>query len=212
MTQKNNPKEEVEKLFIDDEEQEETVKHKKKRTKKRKGPKIFLTIVFVVILALVILLVVSKVTDYNIFNLPKGDYVAKENVKAGDWQAVFLSNGQVYFGKLKNVNSAYPVLEDIYYLQVQEVPIQPAEPAGGQAGVQPAQQTTQQTILVKFGTEIHKPMDKMFLNRDHILFYEDLAEDSDVINSIKAYKEQELEKQNAPIDGEDVSPEMQPQQ
>src|SRR3989344_4528142 len=38
-------------------------------------------------------------------------------VKADQYQAVFLTNGQVYFGKLSDVNSAYVSLQDIYYLQ-----------------------------------------------------------------------------------------------
>jgi len=106
---------------------------------------------------------------------------------SGDWQAVFLTNGQVYFGQLSNLNSAYPELTNIYYLQVQEVPIQPAEPAGDEAGVQPAQQTTQRMILVKFGTEIHKPQDKMFINKEHIMFYETLQPDSQVLKAINDY-------------------------
>jgi hypothetical protein len=69
------------------------------------------------------------------------------------------------------------------------VPIQPAQAATDEAGVQPAaKQTTQQMILVKFGTELHKPMDKMFLNKDHILFYEDLSADSKVVEAINNYK------------------------
>ena len=107
---------------------------------------------------------------------------------SGDWQAVFLTNGQVYFGQLSNLNSAYPELTNIYYLQVQEVPIQPAEPAEtNEAGVQPAQQTTQRMILVKFGTEIHKPQDKMFINKEHIMFYETLQPDSQVLKAINDY-------------------------
>jgi len=46
------------------------------------------------------------------------------------YQAVFLSNGQVYFGHLAKVNSAYPELTDIYYL-VMKRPLQSA--AGGEA-------------------------------------------------------------------------------
>ena len=36
------------------------------------------------------------------------------------YQALFLTNGQVYFGKLSNVSDKYVTLNDIYYLQVQE--------------------------------------------------------------------------------------------
>ncbi|MDD5290015.1 MAG: hypothetical protein PHT40_02325 [Patescibacteria group bacterium] len=117
------------------------------------------------------------------------------NFDSSSWKAVFLTNGQVYFGHLKNANSAYPELSDIYYLQVQEVPIQPAQAATNEAGVQAAEtKTEQKLILVKFGTEVHKPTDKMQINKDHIMFYEDLAADSPVVKSIEDYLKAEAAK------------------
>ncbi len=162
--------------------------------KKSKGPKIFLSLVLIVILVLVGLLVISKITNWNILNLVKTPVapVGEPIAKASDWQAVFLTNGQVYFGKLKNATDPYPVLEDIYYLQVQQTPIQPAQPASETGGtVQPAEQTQQQLILVKFGTELHRPMDKMFLNKDHMMFFEDLSQESAVVKAIENYKAQQ---------------------
>jgi len=163
--------------------------------KKKKGGKAFLTLILIIILVLVVFLIIAKITTWD--PLGFNDWLSgptatngTEIVKASDWQAVFLTNGQVYFGKLKGANDNYPVLEDIYYLQVQEVPIQPAEPATEEEGVQPAVQTQQQTILVKFGTELHKPMDKMYINKDHILMFEDLASDSNVVIAIEDYKAQ----------------------
>lgn len=41
-------------------------------------------------------------------------------VKGKQYQALFLTNGQVYFGHLSNVNDGYVKLSDIYYLQVQQ--------------------------------------------------------------------------------------------
>ena len=95
----------------------------------------------------------------------------------GSYQAVFLSNGQVYFGKLSGAGSQYATLEDIYYLQVQKI--------------QPADTETQQSklTLIKLGNELHAPTDKMKINRDSILFYEDLKEDGKVMQAVKRYKE-----------------------
>lgn len=157
------------------------------RAKKRKGPKIFLTLILILALIFVVLLFVSKFTNWDVLGINKSGEKAVE-IKASEWQAVFLTNGQVYFGKLKNVNGNYPTLEDVYYLQVQNVPIQPAEAASEEEGVQPAIETQEQLILIKFGTELHKPMDKMSINKDHILMYEDLAEDSGVVKAISDYK------------------------
>jgi hypothetical protein len=119
---------------------------------------------------------------------------------SSNWQAIFLTNGQVYFGHMKGFEENYQELADIYYLQVQEVPIQPAQPAEQQAGVQPAAapKTEQKLILVKFGTELHKPQDMMFVNRDHIMFYETLAADSPVVKSIEDYLKAEAAKTAQP--------------
>ena len=97
------------------------------------------------------------------------------------YQAVFLTNDQVYFGKLTNADSQYPRLTDVFYLQVTQTlqPIGDAEAS-----------TPQQNInLIKLGGELHGPSDAMVINRDHILFFEDMKEDSQVVTAIRQYKE-----------------------
>ena len=89
------------------------------------------------------------------------------------YQAVFLTNNQVYFGKLAKQNSQYPVLTDIYYLRVTQ-PLQPSQP-------------NPNISLIKLGDELHGPADKMEINRDQILFVEDLKSDSQVVRAIKDY-------------------------
>lgn len=95
-----------------------------------------------------------------------------------DYQAVFLTNNQVYFGKLYSAASQYPVLKDVYYLQVTQV-LQPADPDAPQ----------QQINLVKLGGELHGPTDEMRINRDQILFVEDLKPDSQVVTAIESFKQ-----------------------
>lgn len=154
--------------------------------KKPKGSGWLATILIIIIIVVVALFVLDSTGAISLFGSKTEEPVKTVSV-TGDWQAVFLTNGQVYFGQLSNAGSAYPELTNIYYLQVQEVPIQPAEPATDEAGVQPAQQTAQQMVLVKFGTEMHRPQDRMFINNDHILFYENLEADSQVIKAIDDY-------------------------
>lgn len=98
---------------------------------------------------------------------------------AGDYQAVFLTNNQVYFGKISKEASQYPILRDIYYLRV-TTQLQPAETG---APVAPA------INLVKLGNELHGPMDEMRINREHILFIEDLKPDSQVVAAIENFKQ-----------------------
>ncbi len=101
---------------------------------------------------------------------------------SGKYQAVFLSNNQVYFGKLYSAGSDYPVLRDIYYLQVTQV-LQPRDPKS------PAQQIN----LVKLGGELHGPEDEMRINKGQILFVEDLKSDSQVVAAIDDYKKSQSE-------------------
>ncbi len=97
---------------------------------------------------------------------------------SGGYEAVFLTNNQVYFGKISDKNSQYVVLSDIYYIQV-------TQPLQSQS-VDKAPQAS--LNLVKLGNELHGPGDEMRINRDHILFIENLKTDSQVVKAIESYK------------------------
>lgn len=99
------------------------------------------------------------------------------------YQAVFLDNGQVYFGKLRSVSRDLWSLTDIYYLRAGT--IQQAAPAGGQAG----QEGTAQIDLIKLGAELHAPRDEMIINKAHVIFYEDLGETGEVMKLIRKHKQ-----------------------
>lgn len=102
--------------------------------------------------------------------LPSADFPV---AAGGKWQAVFLVNNQVYFGHLSNYNRGYAVLTDVYYLQVTQA-LQP--PAPGQP----------QLNLVKLGSELHGPEDRMFIPKDRVLFWEDMKPDSQVVSAIES--------------------------
>lgn len=99
-----------------------------------------------------------------------------KDMQSNDYQAVFLTNGQVYFGKLASKRGDYLVLTDIFYLQANKA-IQPGADAD-----------KQDMALVKLGNELHGPKDRMEINKDHVLFIEDLNEMSKVMEAIKNYK------------------------
>ncbi|MDZ4221700.1 MAG: hypothetical protein U1C18_02395, partial [Patescibacteria group bacterium] len=112
-----------------------------------------------------------------------GFFLIKQTSLSGyqeDWQAVFLTNGQVYFGQVKKQNQAELVLNEIYYLQVTR-PLQ--QTAEGEQQANPQGELS----LVKLGNELHGPTDAMVVNRDHVLFVEDLKEDSNVVTAIANY-------------------------
>ncbi|HEX6462532.1 MAG TPA: hypothetical protein VFZ58_04690 [Candidatus Saccharimonadales bacterium] len=102
---------------------------------------------------------------------------AEKYINRDGYQAVFLSNSQVYFGHLEQASPHHFVLKDVYYLQVQ----QPVQPQKDDA----AGQTPQQASLSKLGGEVHGPEDVMFINDEHMLFWENLKADSKVVQAIK---------------------------
>ena len=108
---------------------------------------------------------------------------AKIAYPSKDWQAVFLVNGQVYFGKVSNVSNKTLTLKDIYYLQFVTKPLQTSE-SGATTG---EQQTQQELTLIKLGNELHGPTDAMIINRDQILLTEKLGKNSKVIEAITKY-------------------------
>jgi hypothetical protein len=129
-------------------------------------------------LLLVVVIIVVAVAGYFVFNMPTASTGGSNG-----YQAVFLVNNQVYFGKLANQNGQFPVLTDIYYLQVNQ-PIQPVQTVKGQA----APATSPEINLVKLGGELHGPTDAMRINRDQVLLIEDLRTDSNLVKAIENYK------------------------
>ena len=96
------------------------------------------------------------------------------------YQAVFLTNGQVYFGKL-SATGTWLRLTDIYYLQASSTL---------QQGASVADQTGDQSAnlqLVKLGGELHGPLDNMYIEKDKVMFWENLKDDSKVVEAIKNY-------------------------
>ena len=83
------------------------------------------------------------------------------------YQAVLLSNGSVYFGKLAGYGGPAPVLTQVYYIVSQ------ANPDTKQVS----------NILVKRGKELHAP-DRMYLNPRQIVFVEPVGPNSQVAQKI----------------------------
>ena len=91
-------------------------------------------------------------------------------------QAVFLTNGQVYFGKVKNISKDYIDLQGIYYLNVNQQ-VQPNQSKSNSSD-------NQSVSLVKLGCELHGPTDQMVINRQQVTFWENLRTDGQVTKAI----------------------------
>ncbi len=151
----------------------ESVSHANKKGPKGSGA---LRVVFgalIVSIALLALLLVAFVA----FGGGKSD---SGHIKEDKYQAVFLNdqNGQVYFGKLSELNSKYYRLTDIFYVRVEQV--QPSEENT---------QATQNISLAKLGNELHGPEDEMFIAKDKVLFWENLKDNGKVVEAIVKFKQ-----------------------
>jgi hypothetical protein len=127
----------------------------------------------------VLLIVVSLIVIGSFGATVLGKATANTSVKSKQYQALFLTNGQVYFGHLSKVDSGYVKLSDIYYLQVQ----QQVQPKDNSQAQQP------QISLAKLGGELHGPEDVMYVQHDQVLFWENLKDDGKVVQAIKQFQQ-----------------------
>ncbi|MBI2325170.1 MAG: hypothetical protein HYU87_09455 [Chloroflexi bacterium] len=81
------------------------------------------------------------------------------------FQAVFLVNGQTYFGRYYDRFGPYAKIEGVYYIQ-QVASSDPDKPPDSR--------------IVRRGGELHGPLDRVLIPRSAILFVEDLRPDSQV--------------------------------
>lgn len=92
---------------------------------------------------------------------------------ATEYQAVFLDNGQAFFGKLENADSDYPVLKDVFYIQ----------------RLVNKETNEVKNSLIKRGSEWHAP-DQMYINSKHIVLIEPVTPHSKVAELITEAKTQ----------------------
>jgi hypothetical protein len=81
------------------------------------------------------------------------------------YQAIFLANGQTYFGRYYDRIGAYAKIEDVYYLQ---------QTAAADPSAAP------DTKIVRRGRELHEPAARMLIPKSAILFVEDLKDASPI--------------------------------
>ena len=106
----------------------------------------------------------------------------EETIQSTAYQAVFLTNGQVYFGKLREQGKELYQLDDVYYLQITE------ELQGANSEEENSTATEEEKApftLIRLGSELHEPQSAMTINAEHILFWENLKDDSRVVQAIK---------------------------
>lgn len=98
------------------------------------------------------------------------------------YQAVFLTNGQVYFGKLQIVNDSYMKISSVYYIQ-NSTAATPQQGSGADAGATNIQ-------LVPLTGAVHGPKDEMVIAKSQVLFFENLKDDGQAAKLISGDKKQ----------------------
>ena len=97
-------------------------------------------------------------------------------VDSGKWQAVFLSNNQVYFGRLKDAGAEYLELSQVYYLHTATELEQNQTPGSS-------------LNLIKLGGEVHGPEDTIHIPKSSVLFWENMKDTSRVVQTIQSTKQ-----------------------
>lgn len=125
-----------------------------------------------------ITVLVLSIIWFVVLGRPAGE---ARQVDTRKMQAVFLNGGQVYFGNIQDLTGSYIRLNNIYYLRVNQQ-------------VQPDQEEKATTdasdiSLVKLGCELHGPEDEMLINRDQVIFWENLKSDGQVAKAVAEYRD-----------------------
>lgn len=130
---------------------------------KRKLLSIFILFIFIIV-------VVSAVN----YLFSKFIVVVGPKVNPNAYQTVFLEGNQQYFGHLKGLGTRAPYMTDVYYVR----PIGQYKPDLLQ----------QNFSLVKMGDEINGPENKLYLNWDKVLMWQEMKADSKITKAIEQDK------------------------
>lgn len=103
-----------------------------------------------------------------------------KDFSVGSYYAVFLSNGQVYFGHIQKLDGQVLSLGDVYYFRA-NTNLQDAQTKNQ------SDATNVELSLIKLGKELHGPTGTMMINRTSILFWEELRDNGKVVQAIKRY-------------------------
>lgn len=87
-------------------------------------------------------------------------------------QAVILTNGQAFFGRIREVRRDFVILSDVFYVQSQVKP----------------ETKEVKSVLIQRGNELHAPRE-MAVNRSSILMIEPVGADSTVAKLIEQHRE-----------------------
>ena len=100
----------------------------------------------------------------------------KENAQTGNWYAVKLVDGEIFYGQIGDTKADPVVINNVYYNYEQA--------KDGQKAVD----ETASLKLIKRGKETHGPTGALNVVRSQVIYMEPLASDSKVLKAILEYE------------------------
>ena len=153
---------------------EEKLDKPKKKKVGNGGPLAKIIMIIIVIIMLLAYSLIFKGGSTNLFGM---------QTDKSSYKAVFLTNGQVYFGKLTKETTDYLYIDDVYYIQVQDQ-VQPSTTEGGEPT------TISVPTLMKRGTELHQPFGSLLISRAQVVAIENVGSESQVMQQIEQVSQQ----------------------
>lgn len=148
--------------------------HGSKKEKQSKNK--LVTIVACIVVALLIL-----AAGWFVFTKFIG---SSTQIEADKYQFIKLANNEEYYGKLSIIDNDTLMLTDIFYIKPQETAKDDATKDKEASDAQ----NQNNLQLIKLGSEVHGPEDKMIITRSQVLFYMNLKPDGKVSQTIGQYK------------------------
>ena len=103
------------------------------------------------------------------------------------WEAVYMTNGEVYIGKIRGSTSQVIKLSDTYLVQVLK---QDENNLGGKTNSFKLNGGSNNLTLIKWGfNQPLKSRGELFFNRANIAFWEKLDKDSEVVKQLEQQKD-----------------------
>lgn len=124
------------------------------------------------------LLIVSVIAFLIVNSKDRGEtkYVDKSK-----YQAVFMNRGDVYFGKITQVNASFLRVQDVFSLN---------QPQTDQTKTATSQKNYD---LISITRQVHCPVNEMIIYKDQISYWENLQPEGQVVKLIDDYKKQNPE-------------------
>ena len=92
------------------------------------------------------------------------------------YQVVFLASGQAYFGRIAEITNEYVKLEDAFSIKVQQAPTGEDSTA-----------TQSEIKLLSIEDEFYQPEGYMLIEKNAVLFIEELKDSSSIIEIMENY-------------------------